>query len=138
MLHAHAMARVGEANPGHGCRKTPEFGLVEDGETLQEACTNNRLHMSMPHVAPPPRRTFHPVFYKMARDGNGGEKGGSGQRTGNLSHRSPNNAFRRPRRPHWSPPLVAISKAHARKQEAKLALWLMSARVGQSISARWL
>ena len=91
MLHAHAMARVGEANSGHGCRKTPEFGLVEDGETLREACTNNESSMSMPHVAPPPRRTFHPVFYKMARDGNGGEKGGSGQRTGNRPDRCPGN-----------------------------------------------
>ena len=108
MLHVHAMARVGEANSGHGCRKTPEFGLVEDGETLREACTNNESSMSIPHVAPPPRRTFHPVFYKMARDGKGGEKGGSGQRTGNRPARSPNNAFRRPRRPHWSLPVADI------------------------------
>ena len=54
MLHAHTMARVGEANPGRGCRKTPEFGLVEDEETLRKACTNNELHMRMPHVAPSP------------------------------------------------------------------------------------
>ena len=54
MLRAHAMAGGGGADPDRGCRKTPEFGLVEDEETLRKACTNNELHMRMPHVAPSP------------------------------------------------------------------------------------
>ena len=78
MLHVHAMARVGEANSGHGCRKTPEFGLVEDAGALRDAFTNDEPSMGMPHVAPPPRRTFHPVFLQDGARWERRRKGGIG------------------------------------------------------------
>ena len=103
-----------------------------------EACRNKELSMRMPHVGPWPVTDFSSHLLRDGGRGKRRRRGGSGKRTGNPPDRCPTNALRMARRHHWSPPLVAISKAHARKQEAKLALWLMSARVGHSIAARWL
>ena len=125
MLHVHAMARVGEANSGHGCRKTPEFGLVEDGETLREACTNNESSMSMPDVAPCTTPTD--FSSRLLQDGARWErrrKGGIGA----TYRKSPGQISEQCLQESSAPSLVTPRGRHlnraAIQKEAKFGVWL--------------
>ena len=83
MPQARAMPCGGGSNSGGGCRKTPDFGLVEGSRSPLKACRNAKSRMRMPHdgachVTDPPV-----PFLRNGARGKPKRRERSGERTGN-------------------------------------------------------
>ena len=113
MLHARAMPCGGEGIPERGCRKTPDFGLVEGSRCPLKTCRNAKSCMRMPHdgachVTGPPV-----PFLRNGARGKTKHRGRSGERTRDRSDQKLGNALRMPRHLDSSLPMAVIAKAQA-------------------------
>ena len=111
MPQARAMPCGGGSNSGGGCRKTPDFGLVEGRRSPLKACRNAKSRMRMPHdgachVTDPPV-----PFLRNGARGKTKRRERSGERTGNRSDRKLENTLRELRHLDASLPLTVIGKA---------------------------
>ena len=113
MPQARAMPCGGGSNSGGGCRKTPDFGLVEGRRSPLKACRNAKSRMRMPHdgachVTDPPV-----PFLRNGARGKTKRRERSGERTGNRWDKKLRNALRELRHLDSSLPLTLIAKAQA-------------------------
>ena len=128
MLHARAMPCRAGSNSGGGCRKTPDFGLVEGSRSPLKACRNAKSRMRMRHdgachVTDPPV-----PFLRNGARGKTKRRERSGERTGNRWDRKSENTLRKLRHLDSSLPLTVIAKAQALLPSEFFALLLSLAR----------
>ena len=128
----------GEGIPEAGCRKTPDFGLVEGRRSPLKACRNAKSRMRMRHddachVTDPPV-----PFLRNGARGKTKRRERSGERTGNRWDKKLRNALRELRHLDSSLPVTVIAKAQPLLRRQFFRLRLQEAIMARVAPPQWL